>query len=40
MQKKSWPERVLIAVILVAVMAVVSTVTLLWLRLAINTISI
>ncbi len=40
MQKKSWPECLLIAVILVVVMVTVSIVILLWLRLAINTLSI
>ncbi|MCS3429943.1 hypothetical protein [Klebsiella sp. BIGb0407] len=40
MQKKSWSERVVIAVILAAVMVTVSIVILLWLRLAINTMSI
>lgn len=40
MQKKSWSERIVIALILAAVMATVSVVILLWLRLAINTMNI
>ncbi len=40
MQKKSWSERVLIAVILAAVMVTVSIVTLLWLRLAANSLAV
>lgn len=40
MQKKSWSERILIAVILAAVMVTVSVVILLWLRLPINTMNI
>lgn len=40
MKKKSWPERVLIAAILAAVMVSVSIVTLLWLRLAVNSLPV
>lgn len=40
MQRKSWSERILIAVILAVVLVAVSVVVLLWLRLAINTVSI
>jgi len=40
MQKKYWSERVLIAVIMAAVLVTVSIVILLWLRLAINVLTI
>ncbi|WP_299999717.1 hypothetical protein [uncultured Cedecea sp.] len=40
MQKKTWSERIFIAVILAAVMVTVSIVALLWLRLAANTLGI